>query len=61
MRAAQHRTDLNPMDFAKCLLFRGSGLTQPDIEAYRKLAKQSGGVMILFGYTSTSRSRSAAE
>ena len=48
------------MDFAKCLLYRGSGLTQPDIEAYRNLSKDMGR-MRLFGYTSTSRFRSAAE
>ena len=48
------------MDFAKCLLYRGSGLTQPDIKKYRNLAKEMG-KMCLFGYTSTSRSRQAAE
>ena len=58
--AAQYRTDLNPWDFAKCLLFRGSGLTPPEIEDYRNLAKEKGR-MRLFGYTSTSRTRSAAE
>ena len=58
--AAQYRTDVNPWDFAKCILYRGSGLTQPDIEDYRNLAKEKGW-MRLFGYTSTSRSRSAAE
>ena len=58
--AAQYRTDVNPWDFAKCLLFRGSGLTQPEIEDYRNLAKLQGR-MRLFGYTSTSRTRSAAE
>ena len=58
--AAEYRTDVNPWDFAKCLLFRGSGLTQPEIEDYRNLAKEKG-KMCLFGYTSTSRSRSAAE
>ena len=60
--AAQYRTDVNPWDFAKCLLFRGSGLTQPEIEDYRNLAKKYPyGKMSLFGYTSTSRTRSAAE
>ena len=58
--AAQYRTDVNPWDFAKCMLYRGSGLTQPDIEDYRNLAKVFG-KMMLFGYTSTSRTRSAAE
>ena len=58
--AAQYRTDVNPWDFAKCLLFRGSGLTQLEIEDYRNLAKVKG-MMSLFGYTTTSRTRSAAE
>ena len=58
--ASQYRTDVNPWDFAKCPLFRGSGLTPPEIEDYRNLAKVKG-KMRLFGYTSTSRTRSAAE
>ena len=58
--AAQYRTDLNPWDFAKCLYFRGSSLTEPDLQDYRNLAKTNG-IMCLFGYTSTSRTRSVAE
>ena len=58
--AAQYRTDLNPWDFAKCLYFRGSSLTEPDLQDYRNLAKTMGS-MRLFGYTSTSRTRSVAE
>ena len=58
--AAQYRTDLNPWDFAKCLFFRGSGLTEADIQDYRNLSKTLGN-MRLFGYTSTSRTRSVAE
>ena len=48
------------MDFAKCLLYRGSGLIESDIEKYRLLAKNND-VMRLFGYTSTSRNCNQAE
>lgn len=60
---AQFRKDLNPIDFAKCILYRGSGLTEADIQKYRQLAKNGhpNNAMSLFGYTSTSRNRSQAE
>lgn len=53
----KNRQDINPFDFSSCLLFRGTGLTEPQIEEFRKLAKDEG-TMYLYGYTSTSRSRS---
>ena len=33
--ASKNRKDLNPMTFAKCQLFRGTGMKEEDIEQYR--------------------------
>jgi len=56
----QHRKDITLSEFSKCLLFRGTGLTKPDIEEYRVLAKTLS-KMRMFGYTSTSRNQAQAE
>ena len=58
--ASQYRKDIDPTAFAMCDLFRGSGMTEDHIEEYRQLAREYGN-MRLFGLTSTSRDRSAAE
>jgi len=58
--AQQHRTDITLSEFSKCWLFRGTGLTVPEIEEFRVLAKTRG-LMRMFGYTSTSRKQEQAE
>jgi len=58
--AQQHRTDITLSEFSKCWLFRGTGLTVPQIEEFRVLAK-TGALMRMFGYTSTSRKQEQAE
>jgi len=60
LNAQQHRTDITLSEFSKCWLFRGTGLTVPQIEEFRVLAKTRG-VMRMFGYTSTSRKQEQAE
>ena len=56
----KNRVDINPSEFSKCWLFRGSGLTEKQIQEFRDLAKTRG-KMRLYGYTSTSKQRSVAE
>ena len=54
--------DINPADFAQCLYFRGSAMTQAHIDQIRLLSKKNpAGNMCLYGWTSTSRSKSVAK
>jgi len=59
-KTQQHRKDITLSEFSKCLLFRGTGLTESEIEEFRVLAKTMS-KMRMFGYTSTSRNQAQAE
>ena len=60
INASKNRKDINPSDFSKCLYYRGTGMTEPQIEEYRQLAKD-GDKMRLYGWTATSRKLNEAQ
>lgn len=61
--AAQRRIDINTDDFKNCQLFRGTGFTLNQIDEIRQISQNyyPDNKMRLYGWTSTSRNKSAAE
>ena len=58
--ASQNRDDIKPADFAKSEYFRGTAMSEVQLNQIGQLAKDFK-KMCLYGFTSTSRFRNVAE